>query len=121
MYWSSGYAVPARFDSSKGEAVTRWGAQRRARIVEWAKASNDSQLRAAGERIGPGPMFVEAPADPMSRKTAAERALFYRRVLAAWEFLIAMKAREALSELETLIELESLPVRPGRFHASAQL
>ena len=88
--------------------------QRRARIVEWAKASNDPQLRAAGEKVGPGAMFVEAPAEPMSRKTAAERVLFYRRVLAAWEFLITMNAGEALSELETLIELESLPVRPGR-------
>jgi hypothetical protein len=55
---------------------------------------------------------VEEPPQPLSRKTAAERVLFYRRVLAAWEFLIALQAEPALSELKTLIELESLPVRP---------
>ena len=35
----------------------------------------------------------------------------YRRVLAAWEFLLAMDAQPALAELRTLIELERTPVR----------
>jgi hypothetical protein len=38
--------------------------------------------------------------------------LFYRRVIAAWEFLIVMQATTALAELDSLIELERLPVRP---------
>ena len=42
----------------------------------------------------------------MSHRTAAERTLFYRRVLAAWEFLLTLEARTALAELQTLLELE---------------
>ena len=112
VYWASSYAEPATFDRAKAEAVVRWGAERRARIVEWAKASSDPSVRAAGDKIGPGPTFVETPPQTMTRKTAAERVLYYRRVLAAWEFLVTMRAEPALSELRTLIELESLPVRP---------
>ena len=113
IYWASSYAQPATFDRTKAEAVTRWGAERRARIVAWGKSSPSGEVRAAAEKIGPGPTFVEEQPRPLSRKTAAERVLFYRRVLAAWEFLVTMQAREALAELQTLIELERLPVRPG--------
>jgi hypothetical protein len=49
----------------------------------------------------------------MSRKIAAERVLLYRRVLAAWEFLIAMNAEPELRELRGLIDLENTPVRPA--------
>ena len=86
--------------------------ERRTRIVAWARTSSDPSLRAAGEKIGPGPAFVETAPQTMTRKTAAERVLYYRRVLAAWGFLVTMKAEPALAELHTLIELESLPVRP---------
>jgi hypothetical protein len=112
IYWASSYAQPAAFDRTKAEAVTRWGAERRTRIVSWAKTSVDRQVRVAGEKIGPGPAFTEEPVRPLTRKTAAERVLFYRRVLAAWEFLIVMQAEPALAELELLIELERMPVRP---------
>jgi hypothetical protein len=111
MYWFSGYADPATMDRARAEAVTRWGAERRARIVEWAKVSPDAQIRAAGERIGPGPGFKEEAPQPLSQKTAAERVLFYRRVLAAWEFLVTLQAQPALTELQMLIDLEALPVR----------
>jgi hypothetical protein len=50
----------------------------------------------------------------LSEKTAAERVLFYRRVLAAWEFLVALQAQSALAELQLLIGLEQMPVRPTR-------
>ena len=112
IYWASGYADPAKFDRARAEDVTRWGAERRMKIIAWAKTSSDPQLRAAGEKIGPGRTFTEEPARPMSRMTAAERVLFYRRVLAAWEFLVVMQAQPVLAELEALIELERLPVRP---------
>jgi hypothetical protein len=113
IYWASSYADPATFNRAKAETVARWGAERRARIVSWAQASSNAQVRAAAEKIGPGPVFAEAPPQPMSRKTAAERVLFYRRVLAAWEFLVTMHAESALAELHLLIDLEHLPVRPG--------
>jgi hypothetical protein len=45
------------------------------------------------------------------RRTAVERVLFYRRVLAAWEFLATLQADVPLAELETLIALERRPVR----------
>jgi hypothetical protein len=112
VYWASSYAEPATFNRAKADAVVRWAAARRSRIVAWAKASSDPGVRAAGEKIGPGPTFVATPPQPMSQKTAAERVLYYRRVLAAWEFLLTMRAEPALSELNTLIELENLPVRP---------
>ena len=118
VYWGSSYAEPAKFDRTKAEAVARWGAERRTRVVAWAKSSSDSTLRAAGEKIGPAPSFSETPPSPLTRKTAAERVLFYRRVLAAWEFLLTMQAQQALTELHTLIELERLPVRPERTIAS---
>jgi hypothetical protein len=111
LYWNSSYADPATFDPGRAEAVTRWGAERRARIIAWAKAGSSAQVRAAAERIGPGPTLVAEPPRPLSRRTAAERVLFYRRVLAAWEFLVTMRATQPLAELQMLIELEELPVR----------
>jgi len=46
----------------------------------------------------------------LSKATAAERALFYRRVLAAWEFLIAVNEKPALARLRELTELERTPL-----------
>jgi hypothetical protein len=111
LYWNSTYSEPATFNRLKAEATTRWGAERRARIVAWAKTESGADLRAAAEKIGPGPKLLDEPPRPLSQKTAAERVLFYRRVLAAWEFLITMKAEAALGELRTLIELERTPLR----------
>jgi hypothetical protein len=112
IYRAAGYGEPASLDAGNAEAIARWGAERRARIVAWAKSSPRPDLRAAAEKIGPGPTWVDEAPRPLSQKTAAERVLYYRRVLAAWEFLLTMHAGTALSELETLIELERLPVRP---------
>jgi hypothetical protein len=111
LYWASGYAEPAKLDRAKAEAIAVWGAQRRNFIVAWGRQSADARTRAAAAKIGPGPAGVEEPPKPLSRQTAAERVLFYRRVLAAWEFLLAMDAQPALAELRTLIELERTPVR----------
>ena len=111
-YWASGYANPATLDARKAAAITRWASERRTRIVEWGRASSDAAVREAAEKIGPNPAFVAEPPRPLSRKTAAERVLFYRRVLAAWEFLLAMDAQAALADLRALIELERMPVHP---------
>jgi len=111
LYWASGYAEPARLDRAKAEAIALWGAQRRKFIVAWGRQSADARIRAAAAKIGPGPAGMAEPPIPLSRQTAAERVLFYRRVLAAWEFLLAMDAQPALAELRTLIELERTPVR----------
>ena len=110
LFWKSGYAEPATLDRAKAEAVARWAAGRRAGIVAWAKTSPDPAVRAAAEKIGPGTILTTEPPRPLSRKTAAERVLFYRRVLAAWSFLIELDHREALAELHALSELERTPL-----------
>jgi len=114
IYWQSTYAEPAKFNAATADAVSRWGAGRRAGIVAWAQASADPQIRAAAALVGPGPVFAGEPPRPLSRRTAVERVLFYRRVLAAWEFLVTLRATAPLAELETLIALERLPVRMAR-------
>lgn len=111
LYWNSGYAEPARLDRGRATEITGWAADRRDRIVAWGRASSDPRLREAAEAIGPGPVMTEQPPTPLSRRTAAERVLFQRRVLAAWEFLLAMEAAGPLAELRTLLELERTPVR----------
>jgi hypothetical protein len=112
VYWQSGHGESATPDPQKAAAMARWAAERRTKIVAWAQTTGNPAVREAAEKIGPGPVFVPEPPRPMSRKIAAERVLLYRRVLAAWEFLIAMKAEPELRELRTLIELENTPVRP---------
>ncbi len=114
IYWQSTYAEPAKFNAATADTVSRWGAGRRAGIVAWAQASADPQIRAAAALVGPGPVFAGEPPRPLSRRTAVERVLFYRRVLAAWEFLVTLRATAPLAELETLIALERLPVRMAR-------
>lgn len=113
IYWASGYANPAKLDRKKAEAVSRWGAQRRAKIGEWARASKDPAVAAAAAKLFPPPR-AGAPANPpprtLSAKIAAERTLFYRRTLAAWDFLLAMRHTAALDELHRLIELETTPL-----------
>jgi hypothetical protein len=110
IYWHSGYATPATLDRPRAEAAARWGAERRTRIVAWGRTSADPAVRAAAEKIGPAPALAEEPPRALSRETAAERVLFYRRVLAAWEFLHATGARAALAELEALTALERTPL-----------
>lgn len=114
LYWESGYAVPARLDAGKAEAVTRWGAARAGKIVEWARNSGDPSLHAAAERLAPAWLSLSAddlgPARTLRREIAAGRTLFYRRVLAAWAFLLAMSEQPALARLQEYIELERAPL-----------
>jgi hypothetical protein len=117
VFWHSGYGEPKSLDPIKAEAVAQWGALRRARILEWAQESEDEAVRSAGERLaqrnsGRSPPPVEPDPnvfDPIRKDTAAERVLFYRRVLAAWQFLIDLRERPALDRLRELIELEQTP------------
>jgi hypothetical protein len=93
--------------------VARWAVERRQRILEWAKASGAGPVRAAAatisqaaERAAGATMEREPEIDPV----AAERVLFYRRGLAAWDFLLATQNRAALAQLNALIELENTPL-----------
>jgi len=126
VYWKSGYADPSKLDRAKAEAVVRWGSDRRSQILAWAKASDQPSVRAAAAEITkrqPASRRGGAAQDgartstatsestrPLSRKTAAERVLFYRRTLAAWAFLLAVDERPALARIAELTALERTPL-----------
>lgn len=117
IYWKSGYSNPATMNPAKAEAVARWGADRRLQILTWAEASPDAALRNAAEKIAIAAGLTAAETEHaetspgrITRKTAAARALFYRRVLAAWEFLVTMNDPAALEPLRVLLELERTPL-----------
>lgn len=125
VFWRSGYSDPQSVNLAKAEAVARWGIERRSRILGWAKADGDEAVRAAAETLSqlrpqrrPNSSATNpslAATEPVSRETAAARALFYRRVLAAWEFLLAVNERSAFIRLRQLTELERTPLpRPTR-------
>jgi hypothetical protein len=121
IFWQSGYADPGRLDRAKAEAVAHWGAVRRQEIMTWAAGVADEKVRDAAQQIGPGvvakvetsvPGTSSAASTPglLSRRVAAERTLFYRRVLAAWAFLLTMEQGEALAQLDALTALERTPL-----------
>ncbi len=129
LFWNAGYSNPQTADLPRAEAVARWGVQRRGKILEWARGSNDVEMRKGGEpvpqtRRRPAPPASPSQAEPepggvslepIAKRVAAERALFYRRVLAAWEFLLAVNERPALQRVRDLTDLESTPLpRPRR-------
>jgi len=125
-FWRAGYSTPEHLDEAKAESVIRWGTTRRTRIVAWARTCEDQAVRAAGEKLfqrgrrtNSPPVQAQASSRtnqvsevmrPISRKVAAERTLFYRRVLAAWEFLLAVNERPALARVRDLTELERTPL-----------
>jgi hypothetical protein len=118
LYWQSGYPFPGKLDRKKAEAVTRWGATRREKIAEWARASTDPKVKEAANKYfpaarKPGTTAANPPPRTLSTKIAAERALFYRRTLGAWAFLLTVKEEPALAELHGLIELENTPMPAG--------
>jgi len=108
-------------DVAKAEAVTSWGAMRREKIGAWAHASSETAVREAavrmrlpgGPRAAGRPVAAAAPGptgDELDQRTAAARILFYRRVLAAWEFLETMGHTLALERLRELTALERTPL-----------
>jgi hypothetical protein len=116
VFWESGYHDPATVDDARAAAVARWGAQRRDRIQEWAKQSPDAAVKRGGVRLADAapPRLADRTAPrPLSRRTAAQRVLFYRRVLAALAFLVAADEQPALRRLQQFIELERTPL-PGK-------
>lgn len=115
LYWSSTYAVPEKFHAATAAAVTRWAATRRVAILEWAANSPAAAVREAAAKFDAG--FRQARTPPprgnstkIPRSTAAERTLFYRRVLAAWAFLLAVDHQPALTQLHALRALEHTPL-----------
>lgn len=126
-FWRSGYSEPRRLDTNTAQAVMRWSRDRRTKITQWARESEEEPVREAAQKLlarssrtnSPSTNVVSRPVvnpgstnftpRPISTRIAAERALFYRRTLAAWEFLLAMNERQALAKIRELTELERTP------------
>jgi hypothetical protein len=117
-YWQAGYGNPQTLNPARAETITRWAMERRGKIIAWAKASEDGDVQTAGNRLAqltPAPRTpangaATLPERTVSKETAAERTLFYRRALAAWEFLLSVNERPALARLRELTELEHTPL-----------
>ena len=115
VYWQSGLSRPLVTDRAKAEAVPRWATERREKILEWAQGSGNEAVRAAAVSIAQRPARAVAQVlEPAINRTAVERVLAYRRVLAAWNFLLATENRAALAQLAALIELENTPLPEPR-------
>jgi hypothetical protein len=120
-FWQAGYGDPQTVNPARAEAIALWAEQRNQKILDWAKAGGDESVRKAADRLA---QFINAPEtnppatadeeNPQMKATAAERTLFYRRVLGAWEFLINVNDRPALEKLRELTELERTPLPPGK-------
>jgi hypothetical protein len=130
-YLFSASAAYGPVGAARAEPIARWGAQRRGAIIAWARASESADSQAAAEKVFPPPRRVQATKDvlgavagktaaerarsdisarPIAPKTAAERVLFYRRVLAAWAFLLEVKEERALAQVKRLTALERTPL-----------
>ena len=121
IFWHSGYSNPQTLDAAKAEAIAQWGAGRRDKILAWAGTAEDEQLRAAADKLlrnmskrwqrqALAPEAKAGSEPIISKKVAAQRTLFSRRVLAAWEFLLALNERPALARLRELTALERTPL-----------
>jgi hypothetical protein len=116
VYWEGGYGDPKTMDPKRAEAVSLWAAERRDQIIAWARAGDSTTLRAAAERLAqlvpqtPSADAMDQADETILKMTAADRTLFYRRVLAAWQFLLAVNDRPALARLKELTELERTPL-----------
>jgi hypothetical protein len=121
VFWQAGYGNPQTMNPERAEAIALWAQQRNQKILDWAKANGSDSVRNAADRLSQ--LIAEPETDPapmdktdqvQMKATAAERTLFYRRVLAAWEFLLAVNDRPALAKLRELIELERTPLPPAK-------
>jgi hypothetical protein len=119
VFWQAGYGNPQTMNPEHAEAIALWAQQRNQKILDWAGTSGTDSVRNAADRLGqliavpePDSTAMNGEDNVQMKATAAERTLFYRRVLAAWEFLIAVNDRPALEKLRELTELERTPLPP---------
>jgi hypothetical protein len=117
VFWQAGYGNPQTMNPERAQAIALWTQQRNQKILDWVRTNGADSARNAADRLGQ--LIAEPETDPapmdkedqvQMKATAAERTLFYRRVLAAWEFLLAVDDRPALAKLRELTELERTPL-----------
>jgi hypothetical protein len=121
VFWQAGYGNPQTMNPARAEAIALWAQQRNQKILDWARTNGTESVHNAADRLGqliaepePDSTAVNGEDAAQMKATAAERTLFYRRVLAAWEFLIAVNDRPALEKLRELTELERTPLPPAK-------
>jgi hypothetical protein len=120
VYWQGGYGDPKTMDPKRADAVSLWAAERRDQIIAWARASDSTTVRTAAERLAqlvppaPSADAMDQADQAILKMTAADRTLFYRRVLAAWQFLLAVNDKPALARLKELTDLERTPLPRGK-------
>lgn len=123
LFWQSSSAIPATADLKKAAVLGRWEAERRAAVLAWAQTATDEKVKAAAAKwAGPARPVTATPTTSTAprpaipglvqgeRKEALQRVLFFRRVLGAWAFLIAVEERGALERLAALQALEETPL-----------
>jgi hypothetical protein len=122
-YWASGYGDPGRVDPERALEIGRWSLGRADRALDWCHASEDPRVRQAAEALRREEMREADPATgwesgvkalPPVRKTwqAIERLIYFRRVLAAWQFLLMLDDKPALAQLDAVLKLERTPLPP---------
>ena len=121
VFWQAGYGNPQTMNPERAEAIALWAQQRNQKILDWAKTSGPESVRNAADRLAQLIAEPDSSSTTMDKEdqiqmkaTAAQRTLFYRRVLAAWEFLLAVNDRPALAKLRELTELERTPLPPAK-------
>lgn len=118
LYWFSGYGRADTVDRRNADAWALWAARRSARIFKWAAAAPDPRVRRAASTIAEA-LAEDKDGEPAEEgrldvKTGAARTLFYRRVLGAWAFLLAVDQRPALQRVQALTALERTPLPPEK-------
>ena len=121
VFWHAGYGMPTTGDAEKAAELTRWLTRRLPTKVHWGQSSLDPTVRSAADDLAkyygfPSDRIVHAVKleDPspseVGKPATAARVLFYRRVLAAWQFLLAVGDQTALAHVKSLTELERTPL-----------
>lgn len=113
VFWQAGYGNPQTLNKDRAEAIALWGQERRDKILAWGKGSTNDTVHNAAERLEqyvstntPSSTAMDAEEKAAVKEAAAQRALFYRRVLAAWQFLIEVNDHTALARVRELTALE---------------
>jgi hypothetical protein len=113
LYWFAGHGTPRTMDPTAAADQGYWAARRTTTILAWASSASDARVRDAAAALGRGVPSAD-DAEPgetgLSVETAAERTLFYRRVLAAWAFLLEVDEQRALQRVRELTRLERTPL-----------
>ena len=106
LFWQTGYGDPANPRPRQGRGRRAVGGatpRQNPGLGENRRMTPTCGTPRSGWRKPPARAAAMDDSErTLSKATAAERALFYRRVLAAWEFLLAVNEKPALARVHEL-------------------